>query len=208
MAAMAAHEIGLFPLPAVLVPGELMPLHIFEERYKDLVGSCLESDGVFAILFADDDGARELGCTARIVDVLERYDDGRLDIMIRGVEVVRVLELTRGRSYLTARVEAAPDDPEEGDRADAVLELLRRAATASGAPDAVVEDVERPLSYAVTARIELPPRAKQRILELRSESARLGALEDVLNEALGGLELVEEIRRRAQSNGHVSRRPG
>jgi Lon protease-like protein len=202
---MAADEIGLFPLPAVLVPGELMPLHIFEERYQDLVGSCLENESVFAILFADEEGARELGCTARIVDVLERYDDGRLDIVVRGEEVVRVLELTRGRSYLTARVETAPDDPDEGDRGGAVLELLRRAATASGAPDAVTEDIDPPLSYAVTARIELPARAKQRILELRAESARLSALEDLLTEALGGLELVEEIRRRAQGNGHVSR---
>ena len=94
---MSAREIGLFPLAAVLVPGELMPLHIFEERYKRLIRDCEHEAQEFAILFADDDGTREVGCTAEIVEVTERFDDGRLNLVVRGAEVVRVLELTRGR---------------------------------------------------------------------------------------------------------------
>ena len=87
---MSAREIGLFPLASVLVPGELMPLHIFEERYKSLVADCRQEDGEFVLLYSDSDGARELGTTARVVEVLETFDDGRMNIVIQGGEVVRV----------------------------------------------------------------------------------------------------------------------
>ena len=86
---MSAREIGLFPLAAVLVPGELMPLHIFEERYRRLIADCEQHGQQFALLYADDDGTREVGCTAALVEVAERFDDGRLNIVVRGEEVVR-----------------------------------------------------------------------------------------------------------------------
>ena len=94
---MSAREIGLFPLAAVLVPGELMPLHIFEERYRRLIADCEQHGQEFALLYADDDGTREVGCTAELVEVAERFDDGRLNVVVRGGEVVNVVELTRGR---------------------------------------------------------------------------------------------------------------
>src|SRR5205085_9505133 len=155
---MSAREIGLFPLAVVLVPGELMPLHIFEERYKRLVRDCEQEAQEFAILYADDDGARELGCTAEIVEVTERFDDGRLNLVVRGGEVVRVVELTRGRAYTTAMVEPAEDDLADADPT-AAANLYRRIAEATGNdPDPAVDAPDAgPMSYAIAARVELPP---------------------------------------------------
>ncbi len=129
---MTARELGLFPLGAVLVPGELMPLHIFEQRYKDLVADCLDGGDQFVLLYADEQGTREVGTTARIVEVLERFDDGRMNIVVKGGQVVRVLELTRGRSYMTGSVEQAEDNPEVGEEAASALDLYRQIAQAAG----------------------------------------------------------------------------
>ena len=82
---MATREIGIFALPTVLVPGELMPLHVFEERYKQLIGDCRDLDRQFLLLYADDDGHARAGLRgAASIEVLERFDDGRLNIMVEG----------------------------------------------------------------------------------------------------------------------------
>ena len=206
---MSAREIGLFPLAAVLVPGELMPLHIFEERYKSLVADCRERDDEFALLYSDGEGARELGTTARVVEVLETFDDGRMNIVIRGGEVIRVVGLTRGRTYLTGTVEAAEDDPSAGDEATSALDLYRRIAEATGQdPD---PDVNRTapggLSYAIAARVDFPAPEKQRILEERSEHGRLMVIVELLARGLENLATAARISARAQTNGKVSPPP-
>src|SRR5690606_10969850 len=94
----------LFPLGLVLFPGEAVPLHIFEDRYRDLVRHCLETDAPFGVVLADGDEMARVGCAARISRVLQRYDDGRLDIVAVGEERFEVDEVTQERSYLTARV--------------------------------------------------------------------------------------------------------
>jgi Lon protease-like protein len=203
---MSAREIGLFPLAAVLVPGELMPLHIFEERYKHLVRDCEQEAQEFAILYADDDGAREVGCTAEIVEVTERFDDGRLNLVVRGSEVVRVLELTRGRSYITGRVEPVTEEDEDAAReAASALALYQRVAEATGnEPDpAVTEDLEQ-MSYAIAARVEFPAAEKLRLLEERSERARLMVIVELLARGLENLAVAAEIRDRAHTNGKVA----
>jgi Lon protease-like protein len=203
---MSAREIGLFPLAAVLVPGELMPLHIFEERYKRLIRDCEHESQEFAILYADDDGTREVGCTADIVEVTERFDDGRLNLVVRGAEVVRVLELTRGRTYLTGRVEPVTDDEEDAAReAASALALYRQVAEATGnEPDpALTADVDR-ISYAIAARVEFPAEEKLRLLEERSERARLMVIVELLARGLENLAAAAEIRDRAHTNGKVA----
>ena len=78
-------RLPIFELPVAILPGELMPLHIFEERYKRMIGHCLESDEPFGIVLRDDEeGARRIGCTARVTDVLDRSDDGRMNIVVAG----------------------------------------------------------------------------------------------------------------------------
>jgi Lon protease-like protein len=203
---MSAREIGLFPLAAVLVPGELMPLHIFEERYKSLVDDCRRADGEFALLYSDADGARELGTTARVVEVLETFDDGRMNIVIQGGEVIRVVELTRGRAYLTGTVTVAEDDPRVGDEATSALDLYRRIAEATGqdADPQVSPTAPTGLSYAIAARVDFPAPEKQRILEERSEHGRLMVIVELLARGLENLATAARIAARAQTNGKVS----
>ena len=100
--------------PIVLLPGELMPLHIFEERYKRMIGHCLEAEEPFGVVLRDDDGsARRIGCTARVTEVLERFDDGRMDIVVTGEEPFRVLERFDGDEYPAGEVEAVPLSEDE-----------------------------------------------------------------------------------------------
>jgi Lon protease-like protein len=199
----------LFPLESVLFPGALMPLHIFEPRYRDLIRDCLEQEETFVLLYADEDGARELGTTARVVEVLERFDDGRMNIVVEGADVVRVVELTRGRSYMTGRVEPAEDDDTEaGDEEASAVALYNEVAEASGAdPDPQLDGSPFPVSYAILARVELPVTDKQGILELRTERERLAAVVQLLTRALENLRLAAEISSRAQQNGRLPK-PG
>ena len=95
-------EIGLFPLGIVLLPTERVPLHIFEPRYRELIGECMEDESEFGLVYADEDGVREVGTRARVTEVLELFDDGRLNIVIEGGERFRIEKLTRGRSFMTA----------------------------------------------------------------------------------------------------------
>lgn len=203
---MSAREIGLFPLASVLVPGELMPLHIFEERYKSLVADCRERDGEFALLYSDADGAREVGTTARVVEVLETFDDGRMNIVIQGGEVVRVVGVTRGRAYLTGNVEQAEDDPSAGDEATSALDLYRRIAEATGQePDPEVRETPPgALSYAIAARVDFPAAEKQRILEERTEHGRLMVIVELLARGLENIAMAARIQSRAQGNGKVA----
>ena len=202
---MLAREIGLFPLAAALVPGELMPLHIFEDRYKRLIGDCEQRGQEFALFFADDGGTRELGCTADLVEVTERFDDGRMNVVVRGAQVVRVVEITRGREYTTGRVEPAEDDPDSGEESLAAIELYQRVAEATGSePDPAVTADAGLVSYAITARVEFPPAEKHRILEQRSERGRLMVVIELLARGLENLAAATEIRDRAQRNGKVA----
>src|SRR3954451_9284546 len=102
-------EIGLFPLGIVLLPTERVPLHIFEPRYKELIGECLEDDSEFGLVYADEDGVREIATRARVTEVCDRLDDGRLNVLIEGGDRFRVERLTRDRTFLTAEVEPVED---------------------------------------------------------------------------------------------------
>ena len=98
-------ELGLFPLGIVLLPSERVPLHVFEERYKELIDECIAPDEEFGLLYADESGLREIGCRATVVEVIERFDDGRLNVLVEGRERFRILRHTGGRSFSTAEVD-------------------------------------------------------------------------------------------------------
>lgn len=202
-------ELGLFPLSMALVPGELMPLHIFEPRYRDLVADCLEREVPFVLLYADEDGARELGCTARVAEVVARFDDGRMDIVVEGAEVVRVTELMRGHSYLSGRVEPAEDDLQvTGDEAARAVELYTRIADLSGIDaDPAALPGEQPVSYTIVSRVELPAHDKQRVIEERTERGRLTLLCTILQVGLDNLAAATALADLAQSNGHSEHGP-
>jgi Lon protease-like protein len=203
-------ELGLFPLGIVLLPTELVPLHIFEERYRELISECLEDDREFGILLADDDGEREIGTRAAVTEVLERFDDGRLNIVVEGRGRFRVVARTDGRSFDTAEVEALEDDdetevgdPEDVERALSLFaKLLELTGTEIEPPDAATPQ----LSYAVAARFEFVPPLKQELLEERSERVRLKRLCGLLEGAAETLEREREIAARAATNGKVQPR--
>jgi Lon protease-like protein len=199
-------EIPIFELPAVLLPGELMPLHIFEEPYKRMIGHCLEAEEPFGIVFRDDDGsARRIGCTARVTEVLERFDDGRMDIVVTGEEPFRVLERFDGDAYPAGEVEAVEsgaggaDEQVATNAREAFAQLVERVSgTELDTADLASSD-----AYAIAARVELPPETKQRLLELRSEDERMRILGRALGTLLETLDSSREIAERAKMNGKV-----
>src|SRR5579864_7769331 len=109
----AVDELGLFPLGVVLLPTERIPLHIFEPRYRELINECIDEEIEFGLVFADEDGVRELGTRALVTDVLERFEDGRLNIVVEGQERFRVERMTQGRSFMTAIVQPVDDEGDE-----------------------------------------------------------------------------------------------
>jgi Lon protease-like protein len=201
-------EIGLFPLGIVLLPSEQIPLHIFEERYQELIGECLDADEEFGLIHADDDGLREIGTRATVSEVLERFDDGRLNIVIDGGERFRLLELTEGRSFQTGLVEPFEDEVDPADPQDTAraLELYHRLVELTGA------EVEEPrldaeqLSFELAGRFELAPEVKQRLLQLTSERERMSLLAELLAGAATAVENEREIAERAHGNGKVDPR--
>jgi Lon protease-like protein len=108
-------DFPLFPLPMVLLPTEVVPLHIFEERYKEMIGLCLEEEREFGIVWLADDGLREIGCTAGVAEVLERMDDGRMNILVRGGTPFRLLEKQEDQAYPAGTVELLGDAGEPDD---------------------------------------------------------------------------------------------
>jgi Lon protease-like protein len=198
-------ELGLFPLGVVLLPTERLPLHIFEERYKELIDECLETDGEFGLVYADDDGLRDLGTRARVVEVLTRFEDGRLNILVEGGDRFRLTELTDGRSFNTGLV--APiddgDDPAEQPAVDEALRLFGalREVTES---DVDVPDGDAPqLSFALAAKVELPPDDKLALLAETSERVRMEQVQELLANALLTAQRVRRAAERAATNGKV-----
>jgi ATP-dependent Lon protease len=201
-------EIGLFPLGMVLLPSERVPLHIFEPRYRELIGECLEDEREFGLVLADEDGLREVGTRAVVTEVLDRFDDGRLNVLVEGRERFRLVALTSGRSFQTGEVEPVDDEPGEPpqEAVERAVAQLRRVAELAGADVGELNPVDT-TSFELAARVEFEPELKQRLLELRSEPARLRELTDLLERAARAIEAQQELSRIAQTNGHARRRP-
>ncbi|HLM10535.1 MAG TPA: LON peptidase substrate-binding domain-containing protein [Thermoleophilaceae bacterium] len=199
----------LFPLGLVLLPHELVPLHIFEERYKLMVGECLEGETGFGILWLSDDGLKDVGCCARITRVLERFEDGRLNILVEGTDPFVLRRRIEELPYPAGDVELL-EDPEGAEPSPDTLErargryadLVERASDSR--PDA--EALEQLGAYAMAATLDVSPDAKQELLELRSEQARLERLEVLLADTMRRLALAEEAAQRAAGNGSMRAR--
>jgi Lon protease-like protein len=200
-----SRDFPLFPLGLVALPGELIPLHIFEERYKTMMNECLRDEHEFGIVWLSDDGLREIGCACEIDRVLERMDDGRMNLIARGTRPFRVLERQGHLPYPAGVVEFVDDRQEPLD-----AELL---ATAHGAyaelvklatdrdPDA--QELHSMSAYAMAATVDFGLDAKQGLLDLRSENARLALVTRLFRAAVTRLEFVETTQERARSNGNV-----
>jgi ATP-dependent Lon protease len=197
-------ELGLFPLGMVLLPGERVPLHIFEPRYRELIGECLDTGATFGLLFADDKGVRGVGTYAAVVELLERLPDGRMNVVVEGRDRFRLLELTSGRSFHTGVVadEEDDEDPAAEEDVERALELFRELRTLV---EADVDDPEpdAALSFALAARVDFGPATKQQLLESRSERERLARVMELLKTAVANAKVLRDRAERASRNGHL-----
>jgi Lon protease-like protein len=199
----------LFPLGLVLLPEEVVPLHIFEERYKLMIGECLERQTDFGIIWMSDDGLKEVGCTARVTQLLERMDDGRMNILIQGSEPFRLLRRIEDLPYPAGDVELLDEDdsgePDAGAGAGArerYADLVERVTDSR--PNE--EDLEQLDAYGMAATLDFALDAKQGLLELRSEQRRLERLGALFSSTLERLDHAERVAEQARTNGHL--RPG
>lgn len=206
-AGMPIDDFPLFPLETVLLPGERTILHIFEQRYRDLVARCIEHDELFGMVLANEDGSpREFGCATAIAEVLERFEDGRMNILVEGRWPIRLIDETDGFSYPTATVERLADAP--GVPADSGQATLTQKAFAQLVESLAMERIEEDKllkmnAFAMAAHVNLDDNDKQALLETREEGDRLSLLERVFAEAAKQAAIARRLSGIAQTNGHA-----
>jgi Lon protease-like protein len=201
----------LFPLGIVALPRESIPLHIFEDRYRRMIERCLAAgDGApereFGIVWLSEEELKPIGCACEIDQVIERMDDGRLNILVRGTRPFRLLERQDDLPFPAGVVEFLQDEgpevlDEEG--AAAARELYRELVREATDRELEAPELEQLDAYSMAATVEFAVEAKQELLELRSENARMRLLALLLQSALERLDLVERAQARALSNGKV-----
>ncbi len=200
-----SNEFPLFPLSLVALPEEVIPLHIFEERYKTMMDLCLDQEREFGIVWLADDGLREIGCACRIEQVLERMEDGRMNLLARGTRPFRVVERQSHLAYPAGVVEFVDDRDEPPDQAvvdgarKAYAELVRLATDRE--PDEL--ELAEMSAFAMAATVDFGLDAKQGLLDLRSENARLRLVARLFRAAIKRLDFVDRAQARARSNGKV-----
>jgi Lon protease-like protein len=201
----AAMRIPLFPLDVVLFPGAPLPLHIFEDRYKEMIAGCLDGDSVFGVVRAQQEGLAVVGCTARVVRILERYSDGRLDILCQGVDRFEIETLDNSRAFLQAEVDFLPDCGEvatRGEREECVAlhyETLELAGVE--APSAM--DLDTCISFQLAWTLPTDMAFKQELLSLRSDAERTRRLLEFYKAILPKLRRGVKASAGASHNGHV-----
>jgi Lon protease-like protein len=196
----------LFPLGLVALPSELIPLHIFEDRYKAMIARCLEEESEFGIVWLADDGLREIGCACEIAEILERMPDGRINLVARGTRVFRIEERQDELVYPAATVEFLEDGREEVDPMAAAAAHIAYADLVEQATDRTPElaEIELMPAYAMAATVEFGLDAKQGLLDLRSESARMKLVARLCRAAIKRLDFIDRAQARARSNGRVN----
>lgn len=203
---MQPDRIPLFPLNVVLFPGEPLPLHIFEPRYRRMVRDCLDSKGPFGMLLALSDGIVRVGCSAEILEVTKRYDDGRMDILTVGRQRFRIVDLFTENPLLEGNVDYMMDEdsPIDPKRRKELIELYEVCYTLlfSGMPRNLEESSSELISFAISGVLPMDLLWKQQILELHSEAERQERLLGYLREWAPHLQKVETLRHQTAGNGH------
>ena len=195
----------LFPLELVLLPGTPLPLHIFEPRYKEMIGECLTAETSFGVVRAFEEGIAEVGCTAEIITVTKEYPDGRMDLICEGRKRFEVIEVNRDRSFLQAEVLIVPDEPGNAvqeERVKAVQLHLEILSLAGAVQDLSAAD-QNQLSFYLAGSLPLDLDFKQKLLAMRSEAQRIQAVGAYLETILPQLKRAARARQTAGGNGHV-----
>jgi Lon protease-like protein len=200
----------LFPLGIVALPSETVPLHIFEDRYRRMIEECLRADpgspqSEFGIVWLSDEELKDIGCACEVERVLERMSDGRLNILARGTRPFRLLERHDDLPYPAGVVEFLGDEDDQRDPEAGVSarELYGELVAQATDRQLEAEELKEMDAYEMAATVEFGSDAKQELLELRSENARLRLLALLLRAAIKRLELIDRAQARARSNGKV-----
>lgn len=198
-------DLGLFPLDLVVLPGEKVPLHLFEPRYRQLYADCVLDDRPFVVVQQGPTGPADIGCSARFETLVRRFEDGRLNVIVQGLVPVELVEESEGRLYFSAKVRPLADEPGEPalELADRVLGRFRALA---GLPDDAMPPAPEgvPLSYAVAGAFELPSGTKQELLESRDEGRRLTMVAEILSAVDQEVQHARVAAERASTNGRVA----
>jgi len=205
----------LFPLEIVLLPEEPLPLHIFEERYKTMIGDCLrakaagEDQQEFGVVLLKGQAVSPVGCTARIVNLTRQYEDGRMDILTVGKRRFELLLTNEERPYLRGAVDYFEDeDPDAPSDEAAELAITRfrdamRKLRHSADMPVHLPRPYRYLSFRIAAALPLDLEFKQQLLTLRSEADRLALVQRALDILLNQLDRMQESQKKAGGNGHA-----
>jgi Lon protease-like protein len=203
---MQPDRISLFPLNVVLFPGELLPLHIFESRYRRMVRECLDEKTPFGMLLALPNGVAHVGCSAEILEVTKRYDDGRMDILTVGRHPYRIVDLFTDDPLLAGSVDYLEDedsllDPQIREK---LIEFYEVCYTLlfSGIPADLAQSPCESLSFVIAGALPLELLWKQQILELRSEAERQDRLLRYLHEWALHLHKMDTQHHRGDGHGH------
>ncbi|HXX45276.1 MAG TPA: LON peptidase substrate-binding domain-containing protein [Candidatus Acidoferrales bacterium] len=199
-------RIPLFPLDVVLLPGMRLPLHIFEPRYKKMIGLCLRDHRDFGLILAATKAIATLGCTAEILEKTKDYSDGRMDIVTEGRAIFRLNELIDEKEYYEGDVEYVEDEPSALDpKLEAqLIEAFEQSYTfMSGRPPESFSSGEpATLAYRMASQLPMELDKRQALLEMRSESDRRKLVLDWITDFLPKLMELQRLRQRAGGNGH------
>ncbi|HVO84873.1 MAG TPA: LON peptidase substrate-binding domain-containing protein [Syntrophobacteria bacterium] len=204
-------RIPLFPLEVVLLPHIPLPLHIFEERYKLMIGECLAQGREFGVVYFDGSKVRKVGCTAKITSVIKRYDDGRMDIVTRGEKRFVLKKISDEKPYLEGDVSYFDDEGEEHTEetesaAREGVRLLRRVSRLMRQGltlDEVPERDLQTLSFVIAGNQGFTLDEKQKLLEMTSTSERLVACVECLKEVLQRMKIGEQVKKIISGNGNL-----
>jgi Lon protease-like protein len=195
-------RIALFPLDTVLFPGAALPLHIFEERYREMVGECLGKNKPFGVVRSDGEQMAIIGCTAKIVRVVERFADGQMDILCEGVQRFEIEALDESRKFLQADVEFFEDEGTRSTRTDredcAALHFATLQMAGIQCPTMHL-DLNSPVAFQLADALPSDLGFKQQLLASRSDAERTTRLRDFYNEMLPRLSAKEDVSRATQT---------
>lgn len=196
----------LFPLDLVLLPGASLPLHIFEPRYKEMIGECVALKRTFGVVRARKDGVADIGCTAEVIEVTKEYPNGEMDILTLGRERFEVMQVNEERSFLQAEVLFFDDEPgttpdDQQRRAMTLRNEILQLAGVESAPELSLNS--SPLSFRIVAPLPLDLDFKQILLGMKSEAERILAIVTYFETILPGLRRSVQVRQKAGGNGHA-----
>ena len=204
-------KIPLFPLGVVMLPEMMLPLHIFEERYKKMINECLNEQKEFGIVYYDGSDIKSTGCSATITQVTRRFSDGRMDIMTRGYQRFRINDVYEEKEYMEAEVSYLEDvNTGDLDISPSLLEEARKliekiVELTERSTSALSPDISDPvkLSFIIAGIEAFSYEEKQGFLEMDSTTERLEKGVEALEKIIERIKINAEIRKIIGGNGHL-----